>query len=303
MASPFFTDVVKVVGSFDTPHGVVSDDRGSTMKVLEIRLGSASAAAVSVGAPGGAPPAPGVPQLKSPPVPVTLTAPAGQVGTGDAEPELAQSNVTPAGGVRRTLPSSASQFEGAALDGRGISSAAVALTANASNAAERRRRGRTVSGTVPELTHRFNRALTPILPQPCSGVPSAADWVAAGPLAAVLLRSANRCGVDVELVEPPIRVVPSAVRIVSPGRMRDPAVEREARVITIVDVVTRVMRVRRSRADLNVLGECLSAVRAEGSPELRVIIRHAIDVSGSTGSQIASRVVPDDRDLPSGLIE
>src|SRR2546427_11084652 len=122
-------------------------------------------------------------------------------------------------------------------------------------------------------------------------------------LAAGLLWSWNRRGVDVELVEPPIRVVPSAVRVVGPGRMRDPAVEREARVITIVDVVTRVMRVRRSRADLNVLGERLSAVRAEGSPELRVIIRHAIGVSGTTGSQIVSRVVPHDRDLPSSLIE
>src|SRR5260370_40479128 len=140
------------------------------MKVLEIRLGSASAAGVSVGAPGGAPPpAPGVPQLKSPPVPVTLTAPAGHAGTGEAAPELAQSNVTPAGGVRRTLPSSANQHEGAALGGRGITSAAVALTANARNAAERRRRGRTVTGTVTELTHLFNRAVTPILPQPVSG--------------------------------------------------------------------------------------------------------------------------------------
>src|SRR5437899_4139235 len=172
MASPFFTDVVNVVGSFDTPHGVVSDERGSTMKVLEIRLGSASAAGVSAGAPGGAPLAPGVPQLKSPPVPVTLTAPAGQAGTGEAAPELAQSNVTPAGGVRRTLPSSASQFEGAALDARGISSAAVALTANARNAADRWRKGRTVTGTVPELTHEFNRAERATLPQLATYGPS-----------------------------------------------------------------------------------------------------------------------------------
>src|SRR5438128_7421841 len=165
MASPFFTEVVNVVGSFDAPHGVVSDERGSTMKLLEIRLGSASAAGVSAGAPGGAPPVPGVPQLKSPPVPVTLTAPAGQAGTGEAAPELAQSNVTPAGGVRRTLPSSASQFEGAALDARGISSAAVALTANARNAAQRRRKGRTVTATVAEFTHPFNQSAAPTLPQ------------------------------------------------------------------------------------------------------------------------------------------
>src|SRR3989442_2446102 len=165
MGSPFFTDVVKVVGSFDAPHGVVSDDRGSTMKVLEIRLGSASAAGVSAGAPGGALAAPRVPQLKSPPVPVTLTAPIGQAGTGEATPELAQSKVTPAGDVKRTLPSSASQFDGAALDERGITSAAAALTANAKSAAQRRREGRTVTGTVPELTHPFNQAEISTLPQ------------------------------------------------------------------------------------------------------------------------------------------
>jgi len=84
-----------------------------------------------------------------------LTAPAGQAGTGEPAPELAQSNVTPPGGVKRTLPSSASQLDGAALVGRGNSSAAVALTATASNAA-RRRKGRTVAGTVAEFTHQFN---------------------------------------------------------------------------------------------------------------------------------------------------
>src|SRR5205807_8499055 len=99
MVSPFFTDVVNVVGSFDAPHGVVSDESGSTLKVLEIRLGSASAAGVSAGAPRGAPPTPGVPPVKSPPAPGTLTAPAGQAGTGEGAPELRQSHLTPAGGV------------------------------------------------------------------------------------------------------------------------------------------------------------------------------------------------------------
>src|SRR5439155_2888532 len=122
MSSPFLTDVVKVVASFDAPQGVVSDESGSTTNVLEIRVRSAAPAVVSDGAPGGAPPpALGVPQLKSPPLPVRLTAPAGQAGTGEPAPELAQSNVTPPGAVKRTLPSSASQLDGAALEGRGNS--------------------------------------------------------------------------------------------------------------------------------------------------------------------------------------
>jgi len=94
--------------------------------------------------------------LKSPPLPVRLTAPGGHAGTGEPAPELAQSNVTPPGAVKRTLPSSASQLDGAALEGRGNSSAANALTAMASNAAGRRRKGRTVGGTVAEFTHLFN---------------------------------------------------------------------------------------------------------------------------------------------------
>src|SRR2546429_9574670 len=159
MSSPFLTDVVKVVGSFDAPQGVVAEESGSTTNVLEIRVGSAAPAGVSEGAPGGAPPpALGVPQLNNPRLTVTLPAPAGQAGTGEPAPELAQSNVTPPGGVKRTLPSSASQLEGAALEGRGNSSAAVALTARTSNAAGRRRKARTVAGTVPEFKHRFNQA-------------------------------------------------------------------------------------------------------------------------------------------------
>jgi len=115
IGSPFFTDVVKVVGSFEAPQGVVSEESGSTMKVLEIRVRSAAPAGVSDGTPGGAPPpALGVPQLNNPPLPGTLTAPAGQAGTGEPAPEFAQSNVTPLGGVKRALPSRASQLDGAA---------------------------------------------------------------------------------------------------------------------------------------------------------------------------------------------
>src|SRR2546428_6874996 len=142
IGSPFFTDVVKVVGSFDTPQGVVSEESGSTMKVLEILVRSAAPAGVSDGAPGGVPPpALGVPQLNKPPLPVTLSAPAGQAGTGGPAPEVAQSKGTPLGGLRRTLPSSASQLEGAAGAAAGTRSAAGALLATASKYAGMRPAG------------------------------------------------------------------------------------------------------------------------------------------------------------------
>ncbi len=61
------------------------------MKTAEMMLGSAAAVGVSEGGIGGAPAAPGRPQLKMPPLPLTLTAPAGHALTGDRAPELAQS--------------------------------------------------------------------------------------------------------------------------------------------------------------------------------------------------------------------
>ena len=53
----------------------------------------------------------------------------------------------------------------------------------------------------------------------------------------------NRFRVDVQLVQVPIRVVPSAVRVVGPGRVSDPAKERQPRVVAVVDSVAGVVRV------------------------------------------------------------
>jgi hypothetical protein len=163
MASPFFTDDVKVVAS-PAPQAVVSDESGSTTKALEMRLGSAAAAGVRLGGLGGAEPALGLPQLKSPPEPVTLTAPAGQLGSGEATPEFAQSNVTPEGDVNRMFPSIANHEDGAAREGRRGSSAALAPTAMAMTTA-RRRGGRTVERSVPEFTHEFNSVIETALHQ------------------------------------------------------------------------------------------------------------------------------------------
>src|SRR5438477_2291804 len=114
MASPFFgPPPLKMVGS-PAPHGVVSPEIGSTTNTAEMMLGSAAAAGVSVGAMGGAEPAPGRPQLKMPPVPPMSTAPAVQLPVGPARPEFAQSTVAPLAGLNRIEPSTASHPEGAA---------------------------------------------------------------------------------------------------------------------------------------------------------------------------------------------
>ena len=89
MASPFFgPPPLSVVGS-SPPHPAVSPEIGSTTNTAEMIDGSAAAAGVNVGAMGGAPAAPGCPQLNRPPAPVMLTPPFAQAAP--AAPEFAQS--------------------------------------------------------------------------------------------------------------------------------------------------------------------------------------------------------------------
>jgi len=151
-------EVVNVVGS-PRPQAVTSELPGSTMKVDEIRVESANAAGVRDGGPGGDDPTMGVPQLKRPPLPVTLTAPSGHTGTGDAAPESAQSKVAPDAGFSRMLPSMASQFDGRAWEKMGCTSGATAARARTRTAADRRRTGRTVGGSVHDFTHGFNSVM------------------------------------------------------------------------------------------------------------------------------------------------
>ena len=73
-------------------------------------------------------------------------------------------------------------------------------------------------------------------------------------------------------MERAVRVVSGAVRVVGPRRVGDPAVEGQARVVTKVDAVLRVVRVRRAGADLDVARERLPVI-AERAPELRIIVR------------------------------
>ena len=61
----------------------------------------------------------------------------------------------------------------------------------------------------------------------------------------------------------PVRIVSRAVRVVGPCRVGDPTVERQTRVVAVVNSVSRIVRVRRARADLGVRGKRLPAVCAE----------------------------------------
>ena len=85
--------------------------------------------------------------------------------------------------------------------------------------------------------------------------------------------------------------------------MRDAAIERQARVIPVVDPVVGVARIRRPGADLEILCVRKPTVAAERTPELRVGIRQAIRVAASAGSEIVARVVPDYRQVAGRLIE
>src|SRR5947208_5821181 len=104
---------------------------GSETKTALMMLGSAAAAGVSGGAVGGFEPAPGLPQLKRPPLPVTLTAPTGQLGTGVPAPELPQSWLPAGLPAQRSLPSMLSQVEGAARAGCAMTVAAAAASSQA----------------------------------------------------------------------------------------------------------------------------------------------------------------------------
>ncbi len=105
------------------------------MKTAEMMLGSAAAAGVSVGGMGGAPPVPGRPQLKMPPLPLRLTAPAGHTLVGEAAPELAQSYVVPAVPWNLMFPSTASHVVGAASTACTASRSSPAASPHADTAA------------------------------------------------------------------------------------------------------------------------------------------------------------------------
>src|SRR6266700_661099 len=116
MGAPFLRPPPSTVGS-PAPHAVVvSEEMGSTTNSEDTIVVSAAAAGVSVGAFGGADPTPGLPQLKRPPAPLTLTTPgtAGQVLVGLTAPEFPQSWIGPGGASVRMFPSSSSHVDGAA---------------------------------------------------------------------------------------------------------------------------------------------------------------------------------------------
>src|SRR6266487_3838883 len=53
----------------------------------------------------------------------------------------------------------------------------------------------------------------------------------------------NRGCVDVQFVQGAVRVVPRTVRVVGPRRVGDPPIERQPRIVAVVNVIPGVMRV------------------------------------------------------------
>ncbi len=85
--------------------------------------------------------------------------------------------------------------------------------------------------------------------------------------------------------------------------MGDPAIERQARVIAVVDPVPGIVRVGGSRADLDIRAEAGAAVGAERPPELRVIVHDPVGVARAAGTEVVAAVVPDDGEVAGGGVE
>src|SRR5438270_12268847 len=85
--------------------------------------------------------------------------------------------------------------------------------------------------------------------------------------------------------------------------MCDSAIERQPRVVAVVNAILRITGVRRSGADLNVLGKRLSSVGTKRAPELRIGIGDAVDVTRPPGAEIVAGIIPDDRNIPGCGVE
>src|SRR6266536_4810960 len=107
---------------------------------------------------------------------------------------------------------------------------------------------------------------------------------------------------DVQLVERAVGVESIAVRVVRPGRMEYAAVEGRARVVAVVDVITRVVGIRRPGTDPQVWRE-RRAVPAERAPHLGVGVGDPVGIAGTAAAEIVARVVPDDPDLAGRRVE
>src|SRR5438045_6290599 len=80
--------------------------------------------------------------------------------------------------------------------------------------------------------------------------------------------------------------------------MCDSAVERQPRVVAVVNAIPRIMGVRRSGADLNVLGKRLPSVGTERAPELRIGIGDAVGVTCPPGPSSVAAACQVDRAFP-----
>src|SRR6266478_6534608 len=85
--------------------------------------------------------------------------------------------------------------------------------------------------------------------------------------------------------------------------MCDSTVERQPGVVAVIDAVLRIMGVRGSGADLNVLGKRLPSVGTKRAPDLCIGIGDAVGVTSPPDAKIVAGVIPDDRDIPGRGVE
>src|SRR2546428_3609037 len=104
-------------------------------------------------------------------------------------------------------------------------------------------------------------------------------------------------GVDVELVEGAVGIGAGAVGVVGPGRPRFTTVEGKPGVVTVVDPIARVVRVRGPCADLDVGAKRRAVVSAERAPELGIVVGDPVGVPGAASAEVTPGVVPDGGDV------
>src|SRR5438105_298956 len=85
--------------------------------------------------------------------------------------------------------------------------------------------------------------------------------------------------------------------------MCNSAVERQPGVVTVVNAVLRILGVRRSGADPDVIAEGTPSIGTEGAPDLGISIGDAVSVTRPSGAKIVAGVIPDDRNIPGSRVE
>src|SRR6266508_3709780 len=110
-------------------------------------------------------------------------------------------------------------------------------------------------------------------------------------------------GVQVERVQPAVRVVAGAVRVVGPQREAHAPVERESLVVAVVQAGSGIGGVRHPSPHPDVRQHRLPAVLAHGGVHDRVVVADPVGVAGTVVPPVVAAVVPGDGEVAGGLVE